>query len=69
MLMAAKYDESVEVTNFRAGDTVRCLYNDESCVVIWTWNDWLWLNPLDFIDAAPFTGRAADYTLVGRGLL
>ncbi len=67
--MDAKHGKSVDVWTFRAGDTVRCLYNDETCVVIWTCDDWLWLNPLDLIDAAPFTGRAADYALVGRGLL
>ena len=68
-MMAAKYDELVDLQTFRAGDTVRCLHNDESCVVLWTWSDWLWLDTLDFIDAAPYTGRAADYMLVGRGLL
>lgn len=28
--MAAKYDELVDLQTFRAGDTVRCLHNDES---------------------------------------
>ena len=29
VMMAAKYDELVDLQTFRAGDTVRCLHNDE----------------------------------------
>ena len=50
---------------FRRGDTVRCLDNGDQCVVIGTTDDWLWLDPIDYRDAAPFTGRASDYELVG----
>jgi hypothetical protein len=63
---AAKHAESTYSRAFRHGDTVRCRDNDENCVVIGTWNDWLWLNPVDYRDAAPFTGRVYDYDLVGR---
>jgi hypothetical protein len=62
--VTAKYAESFRT--FRHGDTVRCRHNNENCVVIGAWNDWLWLNPIDYRDAAPFSGRAADYDLVGR---
>lgn len=62
----AKHAEPVSYRPFRHGDTVRCRYNNENCVVIGAWNDWLWLNPVDYRDAAPFTGRAYDYDLVGR---
>jgi hypothetical protein len=63
----AKHDDSVNVRPFRAGDTVRCQYNDETCVIIWTREDWLWLDPVEYTDATPFTGRAHDYLLVTRG--
>ncbi|MBV9288607.1 MAG: hypothetical protein JO288_12435 [Hyphomicrobiales bacterium] len=67
-MIAALYDESVSVRFFRAGDTVRCQHNGEICVVIWTREDWLWLDPVEYTDAAPFTGRIHDYDLVRRGL-
>ena len=51
---------------FRQGDTVRCHNNDDNCVVIGIWRDWLWLDPVDYCDAAPFTDRARDYDLVTR---
>ena len=35
-------------------------------VVIGIWRDWLWLDPVDYSDAAPFTGRARDYDLIRR---
>jgi hypothetical protein len=60
----AKYAESFRT--FRHGDNVRCRHNDENCVVIGVWKDWLWLNPIEYLDAAPFSGRADDYDLVGR---
>jgi hypothetical protein len=44
----AKHDDSVNVRTFRAGDTVRCQYNDETCVIIWTREDWLWLDPVEY---------------------
>ena len=61
-------DDSVDASSFRAGDTVRCRYNDETCVVIWTRDEWLWLDPVEYSDAAPFSGRAHDYVLVNRGM-
>jgi hypothetical protein len=45
---------------------VRRRDNDENCLVIWTWRDWLWLDPVDYSDAAPFSDRIYDYELVGR---
>ena len=68
MMIMAKHDEAVAVRSFRAGDTVRCRHNDEICVVIWTRGDWLWLDPVEYLDAAPFSGRAHEYELVRRGL-
>jgi hypothetical protein len=35
-------------------------------MVVGIWHDWLWLDPVDHRDAAPFTGRARDYDLVTR---
>ena len=66
-MIAAHDDDTVNVRSFRAGDTVRCQYNGEICVVIWTRDDWLWLDPVEYADAAPFTGRVHDYDLVRRG--
>jgi hypothetical protein len=63
---AAKHAEPTYFRAFRHGDTVRCRDNNENCVVIGIWHDWLWLNPVDYRDAAPFTGRPHDYDLVGR---
>ena len=45
---------------------MRCHDDDDNCVVIGIWRDWLWLDPVDYRDAAPFTGRARDYDLVTR---
>ena len=64
MTTASKYDGSVYVRPFRKGDTVRSRDNADNCAVIGTWDDWLWLDPLDYRDAAPFTGRAEDYDLI-----
>lgn len=66
MKIAASYDESDNVRLFRVGDTVRRGDHDGSCVVIWAWDDWLWLDPVEPFDAAPFTGRADDYSLIRR---
>ena len=68
MFIATADDNEDGVRSFRAGDAVRCRYNDETCVVIWIYSDWLWLDPVEYIDAAPFSGRAHDYQLVRRGL-
>ena len=68
MFVAALDHDEVNVRAFRAGDTVRCQYNGEICVVIWTRDDWLWLDPVEYTDAAPFSGRAHDYDLIRRGL-
>jgi hypothetical protein len=59
-------DGTLERQTYRAGDTVRCRDNGDKCVVIWSWRDWLWLDPIDYRDAAPFTGRTRDYELAGR---
>ena len=66
--VAAHDRREVRVGFFQSGDVVRCLHNDEACVVIWTRADWLWLDPVEYVDAAPFSGRADDYVLVRRGL-
>jgi hypothetical protein len=66
MKLAAFYDDSEDVRAFRQGDTVRSHDNEDSCVVLWIWRDWLWLDPIDYGEAAPFTGRARDYELVRR---
>jgi len=42
---------------------VRSYDNEDQCVVVGTFHDWLWLDPVDYRDAAPFTGRAEDYEL------
>jgi hypothetical protein len=65
--MATKYDDSVNIRPFRIGDIVRSDDDPDNCAVIWTWRNWLWLDPLDYRDAAPFTGRADDYHLVRSG--
>ena len=67
-MMALNYDEPADIRSFRAGDTVRCRRTDETCTIIWTWGEWLWLDPVEYVDAAPFSGRAGDYDLVHRGL-
>jgi hypothetical protein len=67
MKIAIRSDCADEVRSFRYGDTVRAGNNDDNCVVIGVWRDWLYLNPIDYDDAAPFTGPARDYELVTRG--
>jgi len=68
MFITTPDDDAVNVRAFRAGDTVRCQYNGEICVVIWTRGDWLWLDPVEYVDAAPYSGRAHDYVVVRRCL-
>jgi hypothetical protein len=68
MFIATPDDDEANVRFFRAGDTVRCQQNEETCVVIWTRGDWLWLDPVEYTDAAPFSGRAHDYDLIRRSL-
>jgi hypothetical protein len=53
-----------DVRPFREGDTVRSYDNDDPCVVLGRWGDWLWLDPTDYRNAAPFTARARDYYVV-----
>ena len=65
--MGTKYDNSVNIRRFRIGDIVRSDDDPDNCTIIWTWRNWLWLDPLDYRDAAPFTGRADDYHLVRSG--
>lgn len=67
MTIASKYDNSVNIRSFRKGDVVRSHDDPDKCAVICAWHDWLWLDPLDYRDAAPFTGRADDYDLVKSG--
>jgi hypothetical protein len=66
MNVAAVYHDADSIRTFRQGDTVQRHDNDDKCVVIGTWRDWLWLDPVDYRDAAPFTDRARDYTLITR---
>jgi hypothetical protein len=66
MKPAVPPDGSEAFSFFRPGDTVRRQDNDENCMVIWTWRDWLWLDPVDYSDASPFTGRICDYELIRR---
>jgi hypothetical protein len=61
-------DDSVDLQAFMPGDTVRRHdEDDDDCVIVWLWRDWLWLDPVEYRGAAPFTGRAHDYQLVRRG--
>ena len=67
MKFAFSRDDSVDLPSFRQGDTARRHDNDDDCIVISVWRDWLWLDPVEYRGAAPFTGRAHDYQLVRRG--
>jgi hypothetical protein len=49
---------------FGRGDTVRGHDNDDQCVVLRRWGDWLWLNPISYRNAAPFTAHNYDYYIV-----
>jgi hypothetical protein len=66
MKIAAVYYDADDFRPFRQGDTVQRHDNNDNCVVIGIWRDWLWLDPIDYRDAAPFTDRARDYKLVAR---
>jgi hypothetical protein len=49
---------------FRQGDSVRSYDNDDRCIVLARWGDWLWLDPTGYRNAAPFTARTHDYYVV-----
>ena len=68
MKSGASHDDSANLRSFRQGDSLRrCDGHDEdACVVVWAWRDWLWLDPIDYPYTAPFTGRADDYELISR---
>jgi hypothetical protein len=66
MKSAAAYHDAEDYRPFRHGDTLQRHDNNDNCVVIGIWRDWLWLDPVDYRDAAPFTDRARDYKLVAR---
>jgi hypothetical protein len=72
MKMSAFYDDSGDVLSFQQGDSVRNQDNDERCVIIGIWRDLLWLDPIEFVDSAPFTGsprlrtRQADLRVMPR---
>jgi hypothetical protein len=67
MTTHARDRETAYSRQFRQGDAVRNHNNGENCEVIFAWGEWLWLNPVDYRDAAPFTGRVQDYDLIRRG--
>jgi hypothetical protein len=49
---------------FGQGDTVRSYDNDDPCVVLASWGDWLWLDHIGYRNAAPFTAHTYDYYVV-----
>jgi hypothetical protein len=51
---------------FGRGDTVQSHGNDDhdQCVVLGRWGDWLWLNPIGYPYATPFTAHTYDYYIV-----
>ena len=49
---------------FRQGDSVRSYDNDDRCIVLGRWGDWLWLDPTGYRNAVPFTARTHDYYVV-----
>ena len=63
---AATHADLDNLRSFRQGDIVRCNDNEDNCVVLGVWHDWLWLDPVDYRFASPFTGRICDYELVRR---
>jgi hypothetical protein len=65
--LASNHDGSVDKRAFRRGDIVRSHDNTDNCAVIGTWDEWIWLDPLDYRYATPFTGRSCDYDLVRPG--
>ena len=62
MLLSDDYNDE---RFFGKGDVVCDRDSDGECIVIGSWREWLWLDPMD--DATPFVGRASDYRLVNRG--
>jgi hypothetical protein len=38
--------------------------NDDQCVVLGRWGDWLWLNPIGYRNATPFTAHIYAYYIV-----
>ena len=60
----APYEYSVYIRPFQEGDTVRCGNDPDSCKVLGTWSDWLWLYSLASHSLAPFTAGARDCSLV-----
>jgi hypothetical protein len=64
MTIDSKLDDPVKIRSFQKGDTVRSRDNPDKCTVIGARGDWLWLDPIDYLNAAPFTGRADDFDLV-----
>ena len=63
MTLPVDYDDR----QFRRGDTVRSYDNDDRCVVLGRWGDWLRLDPTDYHNAAPFTAHTYDYYVVKVG--
>jgi hypothetical protein len=61
MTLPVYYDNDQQ---FQQGDTVRSYDNDDRCVVLGRWSDWLWLDPTDYRNAAPFTAHTYDYYVV-----
>jgi hypothetical protein len=49
---------------FGQDDTVRSYDNDDQCVVLGRWGDWLWLNPIGYRNAVQFTAHTCDYYIV-----
>jgi len=50
--------------DFGQGDTVRSYDHDDPCVVLASWRDWLWLDPIGYRNATPFTAHTYDYYVV-----
>ena len=60
--MATKYDDLVNIRPFRIGDIVRSDDDPDNCAVIWTWRNWLWLDPSTI--AMPRRSRAEPMTTI-----
>ena len=65
MRIAAAYDSSGNCRVFRAGDTMRGNNHEKRYLVIGSCDNWLWLDPVDSINATPATDRA-DEPRVGQ---
>ena len=61
MALPVYYDNDRQI---QQGDTVRSYDSDDRCVVLGKWRDWLWLDPTDYRNAAPFTAHTYDYYVV-----